>query len=276
MKPAFNILPEPFNQDTLKLLIEAGNYGISFTWFTRYPDSIEGILVYNLDQVLTPTEWLSALNEIYREQPLLQKTCSSVCFCVNFPDSMLVPGEYYNQATAKEMLISNFQTGPEYEIRTDVLKEQKIFNVYGIRKELFEFFQHHHPNLKISHSSSLELQNIPEDTSLTCIIYHNSFKVFAHHQDKFLYCGSFGYSKPVDTAYYLLKICDTYGLKPDQVPLRLSGMIDEYSILYNEMYKYFMNVSFIPAREGVNLHDRIRFYPSHFFSHQTFLITCAS
>lgn len=276
MKPAFNILPESFDQEQTGMIIEAGNYGISFTWFTRLPEAVIGILVYNFDRIFTPTEWISALNEIFREQPILKNQYSSVCFCVNFPETLFIPGELYNQASAKELINRTYQLGPESMIQTDVLKEQKLFNIYGVRNEIQEFFQFQYPRLKTAHSSSQELQYFLHSNAITCIVYHNSFKVFVINEGKFLFSGIFDYNKPVDTAYYLLRICETYGLNPEEISLNLCGMIDEYSILYNEIYKYFMNVTFLPAREGVNFHERIRFYPSHFFSHQTFLITCAS
>lgn len=276
IKPALNILPELKEGSALHLIIEMGNYGISFTWFSKFPDSIEGTLIYHFEELLAPSEWISVLNSIYRNHSLGSMQHKEVLVRINFPESLFIPGEVYNQAAATELLIRSFQLGPEMAIRTDILKEEKLFNLYGIRKEILDFFQHHYPNMKLEHSSGEELSHFAGSSSLTCIIYHNAFKVFAFKENRFLYSGIFSYHKPIDTAYYLLKICESYGLDPASIPLRLCGMIDEYSILYNEIYKYFGDVSFLPVKEGTALQERIRFYPAHFFSHQTTHISCAS
>lgn len=276
MKPAFNILPEPSDRNGLSMLIEAGNYGISFTWFSRNPHAIVGIQVYNFETKMYPSEWMSTLLEIYDEQEILHLTFNEVCFCVDFPESVFIPGEMYEKASATNLLARAWQTEPDDLINTDILKDQKVFNVYALSKELEGFFKSRYSRLNITHSSSLELPVFSQSNSLTCIIYHNAVKVFAFDEGKFLYSGYCEYAKPVDAAYFLLKICHAYNLSPSVIPLRICGMIDAYSALYNELYKYFMHVEFLPAKEGIALHDRIKFYPPHFLSHQTMLTACAS
>ena len=276
MKPAFNILPEPSDRNGLNMLIEAGNYGISFTWFTRSPHAIVGIQVYNFDSKLFPSEWTALLHKIYDEQEIFRSAFREVCLCVDFPESIFIPGEMYDKATATDLLEKSWQTDPDDTICTDILKDQKLFNVYALNSEIETFFRSRYSKLNISHSSSLELPVLSQSNALTCIIYHNSIKVFAYENGAFLYTGYCAYAKPVDAAYFLLNICESYRLSPNTIPLRICGMIDVYSSLYNELYKYFMHVEFLPAKDGVEFHERIKFYPPHFLSHQTMLTTCAS
>ncbi|MBS1774603.1 MAG: DUF3822 family protein [Chitinophagaceae bacterium] len=276
MKPAFNISPSPGDQEGKNLLIEVGNYGVSFSWYRNNPNFLEGILVFNFDKFLTPSEWIGALNSMYRNYPVLGMPHHSIRVCINFPEFMLIPGEYYNPVNARELFSRTFQSGPEFEIITDVLKEEKIFMVYGVRKELYDFFQFHYPNWVMLHASVNEIRSWGKENSITCIIYHNAIKIIACRDGSFQYCGIFSFTKPVDVVYFLLKVCETYQLDPETIPLKLCGMVDEYSILYNEVYKYFGIVSFISENENFEMQERIRFYPNHFFCHHTIQISCAS
>jgi len=275
MKPVFNILPGPSGLNNLNLLIEAGNYGISFSWFDHALNAMVGVQMYNFNTIHTPSEWISVLNQIYRDQPLLREAYHLVCFSSNFAETILVPGEFFVQSTIKELLSQVYQTRPTDIILTDMLKEEKLFNVYALPEDLYNFFQLKHNGITFSHSSSKEIRELSSESAMVCIVYHNALKVHLYSNHAILYSGIFEYTTPADMSYHLLKICKSYRIAADAIALKICGMIDEYSALYNEIYKYFLHVEFLVVNENIKLNERIKFYPSHFFCHQTILGTCA-
>ena len=109
-----------------------------------------------------------------------------------------------------------------------------------------------------------------------CIFFHNSIKVFLFNGPALQLVQQFNYDTPVDAAYHLLNCCEQYNLAAAEITLMLSGMIDEQSKLYTELYRYFLSIEFEQTDKEIELHDRIKFYPSHFFSHLTGLASCVS
>ena len=64
MKAAFNILPVINENERLHLLLEAGDYGISFTWYSKDPMDVKGLAVYNFTAATTAAEKAIELENI--------------------------------------------------------------------------------------------------------------------------------------------------------------------------------------------------------------------
>jgi hypothetical protein len=73
----------------------------------------------------------------------------------------------------------------------------------------------------------------------------------------------------LDVVYYLLNICQKFGLSQEATHLSLSGLIDKDSALFKDIYQYFSDISF---NEGVSLNDD---YPAHYFTSIYQLAACA-
>jgi len=52
----------------------------------------------------------------------------------------------------------------------------------------------------------------------------------------------------------------------DEIILELSGLIEKQSELYNELQKYFLNISFDHMEDSIKITDELREYPLHYFS----------
>ena len=86
----------------------------------------------------------------------------------------------------------------------------------------------------------------------------------------------FEYTTPTDAAYQLLNICNQYDLSPKEIPLTVSGFIDKKSNLFDELYRYFLNIDLDKPDNGVAIATHISQYPVHFFSHLILLVKCVS
>ena len=277
MKAAFNILPVKNENEPLHLLVEAGCYGISFIWFTKSPGDIKGLAVYNFVNSVSPSEIAEEINNVLRSHPVFSEPNASVTICYDFKESLLVPGEYHKQQTDKAMLGLVYDSDNNSDIKTDTVRDINIFNAYAVDKKIAAVLSGKFPAAAIYHSTSLHLEKIrPSGHQLYCIIFHNSLKVFLFKEGALQLVQQFTCSKPVDVTYHLLNCCGQYDMNATDVSLQLSGMIDAHSILYNELYKYFLNISFQQQDAAIIVHDKIKFYPEHFFSHLTALVSCVS
>ncbi len=277
MKIAFNILPVNTDYEHMHLLIEAGSYGVSFIWFTKEPYYIQGISVYQLTEKCLPGSMADAIENMLHLNPAFNKTHASVTICYDFKESLLIPEDHYKPLTAEAMLNLVYATGAESNIKSEPVIGFPVHNVYAIHKKIENVFSQQFPKASVLHATCLQLQLMkPKNKLLYSIFFHNSIKVFLFDGPSLQLVQYFNYITPVDAAYHLLNCCEQYDTRPEDVSLLLSGMIDEKSKLFAELYGYFLNIEFENTDQKTALHERITFYPSHFFSHLTGLAVCVS
>ncbi|MFN8248033.1 MAG: DUF3822 family protein [Ferruginibacter sp.] len=277
MKPAFNILPDAGDKDSLHLLIEVGEEGISFVWYSKSPSFVQGLAVYNFPDGLGYNGIAAEIDAIFRSNGLLNNWYTSVTICYDFKESLLLPAEYNIPNAAEEMLNLVYDSGDMEDIRTEPITATSMLNAYAVDKKIAAVLLNKFPEAATFHSSSLLLQKMQANgTELHCIIFHNTLKVFLFKEGALQFTQQFHYTKPVDVSYHLLNSCAQYNINGSEVSLFLSGMVEAHSNLYNEIYKYFLNIQFESQDPGIHSHDRIRFYPEHFFSHLIAMVSCVS
>ncbi len=275
MKAAFNILPDISENERLHLLLEAGDYGISFTWFTKDPLDVKGLAVYNFTAATSAAEKAIELENILASNAVFKAQNESVHICYDFKESILIPAVFYKPGTEKALLELMHDTDNDSNIKCESIADK--YNIYAVDNKLESLLLNRFPGAKTNHSTTLQLQNgFPAGDQLFCIIFHNSIKVILTRDGALQIVQHFSYAGHTDAAYHLLNSCEQYNLKSTAVTLHLSGLVDTSSMLYNELYKYFLNIEFDNIRDGINLQERIKFYPLHYFSHLTTLISCVS
>lgn len=270
-------MPVITDYENVNLLVEAGNYGISFVWFTKDPLNIVGISVYHLSDRMLPEEVADEIEKTLKASPVFSKINASTTICYDFKESILVPALYYQSATNFSMLNLIHASENDYNIKTDVVNRHNAVNVYAIHKKIEEVLNRQFPSAIIHHSTSLQLEKIHTvDKFLYCNFSHNCIKVIMFNGSAFQLVQQFNFNTPADAAYHLLNCCKQYDFMPSEVSLMLSGMIDEKSKLHTELYRFFLKVEFEKIDELIGCHDRMKFYPAHFFSHLISLASCVS
>lgn len=276
MKTAFNILPERDGAEKLNLLIEVGYYGMSLLWFSKDPVDVKGIVVHNFVNKSLAEEISAEIESLLQSNTFFTDSHTSTTICYDFKESLLVPESYHNPAAADSMLGLVFATDKNSNIRSENTSANGIYNVYAVDKGIEALFLRNFPAASIRHTSSLQLQPKEEGESMHCIFSHNSIKVVIFKGTGLQLVQYFNYNTPVDAAYNLLNCCSQFGISASVVKMSLSGMIDETSKLYDELYRYFLHIEFDVPGDDIRFQDRIKFYPSHFFSHLTSLASCVS
>ena len=275
MKVAFKIFPEKEQDTNCHLLIEAGGESISFMLFSKSPFETTGLLMYNLDKNLLSVEIATEINEIINSEPLLQQSFQSVTICYNFIESVLVPEQHFNETAADEMLTLLFGNSGDAIVYCDKVEEKRIVNVYRVAEIVMQVLQEFYPDAAHLHTTSLQLKKTPvENNTLTCIVYHSGIKIILYKEHKLQLVQYFSYNIALDVAYHLLNVCVQHSIPATEVTILLSGMIDEKSNLYDEIYKYFSKVQFDTFPVDAVVADGILKNPSHFFSHLISLTSC--
>lgn len=273
MKAAFNIPPSAGENNSLHLLVETGDYGVSIIWFIKDPFSVKGLAIFNKPD----DEEEINLEEIFKSQEAFLSNISSTTICYDFKETLLIPDDYHDLSAAEVALNLLYGEGISMVLNNDQVTSSNIYNYYRVKKQTEAFFTRKFPANKTFHSSSLLIGHLNKSADiLYCIILHNSFKVLLYKDGTLQFVQQFNYSVPEDVAYHLLNVCEQHDIKPLDVQLQISGMIEKKSALYQELYKYFMNITLGFGNNSISALKEIMDLPFHFFSHLTALALCVS
>lgn len=273
MKTAFKILPVLSPGKSCHLLAEAGRDTISLLWYSKDPLRIEGLFVYQPAKENSDGTLAEQLQKLLATENLPHYHSAVICY--NFKESLLVPVELYNEANNKEMLACLYGDMPGSSFYAERVQGMEAYNAYRVPSTISETIDNRFFGATVYHSNSL-LAGSKNHHDLYCIVYNTYIKAMLFIGGKLQMIQLYDYNTPSDVAYHLLNICQQHHISPAEITLTLSGFIERQSNLYEELYRYFLNVEMDAVPSSVELSDETRVYPEHFFSFLTTLVTCVS
>lgn len=271
LKSGYNIPLKDTGNQSLQLLIEMGDFGISLIWTDTQKKQIAALAVYVFEEEDDKVEQIS--NTI-KTVVIPGRDHKGLKIFYNFKESMLVPTKYYNEDLNEQMLSLLFGEDEDTVIRTDKLVRLQICNIYRLPAALDNFITSTFPQVNYFHSSSCQIVQQYSSTEMVCIVFYNAIKVMLYIDGHLYLVQQFKYNGPEDVSYHLLNICNQHDLKPTEIKLHISGMIVQDSILFQHLYNYFLHIDFIAMSDQIKMREDINDLPAHFFSHLTELATC--
>ena len=276
METTFKILERKKWSSGQNLIIELGWEGISFVWYEKVPLRVNSIIQYQFKRNRTAEQLADLLDNLFNKENDYFENIEEADIFFNFSETELVPEKYYNAAVATELL--GYKHGKEAEaiLFTEKVKIIDGINVYRVHEDILDTLKTYFPAIKVHHSNSanVELALERDGNALFCIVYNNSFKALLNKNGRLQIVQYFQYNAPNDVAYHLLNICSQHGIEACR--LYLSGLIDESSMLYNTVSKFFGDVVLLPPNEQIAYSEPLLDQPLHFFAHLTSLTRCAS
>ena len=192
-------------------------------------------------------------------------------FCSAFPEAILVPKKLYNPNSG--FLSSLYAT--EASSHADYIGEWSLVNNYAFPKaidsairENFSSPSYYHvytPALKIG--SGYDASN-----QVTIHFAPSHFRVVVKSSGQLLLAQMYSYTAPLDVVYYLLKIFQELGLSNEETAVIISGLVDEDSGLYKELYQFVQHLHFA-KKGGLQLKKDL---PAHYFTSLYNLAACVS
>jgi Protein of unknown function (DUF3822) len=220
----------------------------------------------------------NVLENLYRQLPELRASYQQVNLCYDHPRSVLVPVANYQEKDTRLMLETMHGVNARERILTEALAEWQLNNVYAVPSSIHEWAGQYFRNGHYWHTYSLGIKNIQStdfEGSLVVDFRTDDFSLIASKGNKILLTQTFAYSTPADVIYYLLRTCQEFAFSQDMVRLSLSGLVDKESVLYREIYQYFINVRFREPSWQISDAGQQDF-PIHFFTSLNDLARCAS
>ena len=274
MKQLFHIAAGEGNESVQPVLsIRLGEKHCCFSVTDFISKELKSLAYYTSDEVND-----IFLQELFAAHPELNAAFYQVLICYDYPQSSFVSLKEYKYEDTNLLLNAMYGLNGTATILSELIAEWQLYNVYAVPKNVQDWVSKKFVARKHWHQYSVSIKNINPGTvggSLLVDLRKDDFTVLATDNNKLLLAQTFLYSTPDDVLYYLLKICEQFELSQKEVHISLSGLVDQQSALYRELYQYFLHVEFrdagwtIPASANSES-------PLHFFTSLNDLSRCAS
>jgi hypothetical protein len=217
------------------------------------------------------------LNELFAAHQELNTAFYQVLICYDYPQSCLVAFKEYKHGDAGLLLNTMFGLNGTSAVISESIAEWQLYNVYAVPEKVHEWVTKKFPAGKYWHQYTLNIKNskpATEGGSLLVDIRKDDFTLLATANNKIILAQTFLYSTHDDIIYYLLKVCQQFGLSQQEVHIGLSGLVDQQSALYRELHQYFLQVEFRDTDWTVTASANSE-SPAHFFTSLNDLVQCA-
>lgn len=267
VNPSFTISTANASADKPILLVLAGRQGISLIQLDTDTGTFISVQVYHFAKQLTDSNIAEEMSNILSAENLLQQYLKKIYITWCFDENILIPTAYFDAGNAKAMLDLVYGDASQAVVQNEIVLAQDIRLVYRIPVAVKNIVNNWFPFSIQSHQSSL-LINIEKEKKdlLYCNFYPNSFTVLLRKHGQLQAIQNFEFATPEDAVYHLLNVCRSFEADATSILLTLSGMIDANSNLYNELYKYFLNIEFASLPANFSYIAEINNYPKHYFS----------
>lgn len=274
MRTVFEILPTTLDEEKCTLLCEVNNEGFSYVIKENDNQFCTGLGIYHYDKTKPPVGLPIDLQILFHQKDIFAMKFKRVKIVYSFPQSVLIPFSMYN--SEKTSTVMNMMHGDLHSNETllsDVIPSQYYYNSYRIPAALYEVVQKQFPMAVSMHQYTLLLKSSSEQTEkLSVIFYTQKIIVCLFWNGKYQLVNSFNYYSSEDVSYTLLNICHQFNIK--NIHLEISGLIEENSALYKEIYKFFNDIQFASLPAANNYSEEIIKYPAHYFSNIFAIDSC--
>ncbi len=173
--------------------------------------------------------------------------------------STLVPLPLFNKNNAALYLEFNHFHHKENRVVFDSIKHSDAVNVYSLPKAVIEKVKTTWPNVLLKHSSTCLIENLHvliknkrDNNTLFLNVAENSFDLIYFKDNKLHFYNQFAFNTKEDFIYFLLTAIEQLKLNPESVELLLSGKIDKSDAVYEIIYRYIRQVSFVGRNDNLS------------------------
>jgi hypothetical protein len=282
LKPDFHIHSENISYEDRaegRLLIEVNSNAFSYVLMNLRGMRPLVVKYYQLDG-LKVASLADCLSEIILADEILSGTVGETFLVYNFPESNLVPEKFFSMDLNKQL--TDLVYG---DLKKDLVLSEKIpwwdiHNVYRIPADVHILLQQKFASGRYWHFYTLQLKShkmfcAKEDGEfMKAIFYADKMVVIIFRNGLLQLIQTFPYHDSKDAAYHLLNCCQQLGLNQDKLVVETSGLVERQSALYEDLYKYFLQLSFEKMEDNIMVTEELKEYPLHYFSSLLKMAVC--
>ncbi|MET0243982.1 MAG: DUF3822 family protein [Flavitalea sp.] len=275
IRPSFNIVPENANAEEWEqsiMVLEVSPNFLGCVWYNQPKQKLLGLRHYNIEELGGRT-CREIMTDILRDDELLNVKVAKVIMVYNYSECSIVPEQHFEPSYNRPMLNMMYGDAEKSLVLSEKIDVLPVYNVYRIPPEIHKLFQGKYTSSSYWHYYTLQLsfyqveRDSPADMPrIRVVFYADKFMIGAFRDGEILILQSFIYQTPEDVSYYLLSVLNAHDIKPEDVILKISGLIDEDSILYAELVKYFQHLVWDALPQTIDPAGILKEFPPHYFS----------
>jgi hypothetical protein len=272
--PKFNIQIPGASTDNSSLFVQLNFSAISFLTIDA-GNKITSLVSYDFPSGINELTLVSFLKEIFNTDTLLQKAFKKIDVVFAFSTALLIPYEFHNNAANKAMFELVYGDTHDNVLKSDLRFQHDFCNIYEVPRLVNSIVTTKFPTATFTHQYSLLPDIIKQSGShLYAIFGEHDVTAMLLKEGKIQIIQNFKFTAPEDVTYYLLGICENFGLNINETVLHLNGNIATDSDLYKEIDAYFLQVEYAILTQAFNYADELKQYPAHLFSHLFATASC--
>jgi hypothetical protein len=186
----------------------------------------------------------------------------------------MLPVAGYEEKKLQALHQSLFPFNNAAVFKTETMAEWQLQLGYTLPASLLQGCLSRFSNARVRHAFKLALDTAGQSGAagkLLVDIGIETFRVLLLKNNRLQLFQSYPYSNPADVLYYLLSICEAQLVSPAEVTVVLTGLLEQESALYKELWQYFTHVE---LREAGFVSEDLPF-PQHYFTTLNDLLLCA-
>ena len=266
VQPTFQIPVTVTDTSHSGLYIELGATGLSYV-VMDHQKNISGAVLYSFSPELDQSELLEAIQTVLKQEKSLSNRFEKTHIIWSFPECLLVPHELMDDAHAGEMLDLVYGDAENATLKTDFIYQLNMHALYRIPEQIEKLMRSHFSSATQVHQYALLpvcSNKVPDE--LLLIFYNNRFTAMLHVAGKLQMIRSFNFQQPLDALYHLLNMSTQFNLDVNTIQLRLCGMVDAKSNLFETISKYFLHIEMVQWPADITCKTATDQFPPHFFS----------
>ncbi|BAV06538.1 Protein of unknown function [Filimonas lacunae] len=264
VQKTFGIYNPETNSGNEQFYLELGNSHVAIWLKDSQSNVISSFELFEYDAEMTPI-----LANVIRDVKTISKIAKDyhpqVQVIWENSECLLVPTPYYEEKVSPHYLNIVFGNALHAEVAGQNNTASQTAAVFRVPKSWKEAILQYYPNAGFEHKYLGLFNSFTTDKQgLYAFFYRNHFILVVVKDRKVQLMQTFNYQTPEDVLYYILNTCNQYGLDYEKTPVRVAGLIDFKSSLYEEMVKYLPDVA-VDTLPGNKVGKAFSDQPVHYF-----------
>jgi Protein of unknown function (DUF3822) len=239
MLPTFNSVVANLPEKAVNTLLYVSDTEVGFLDWLPETKEIVGYSHIAYTTVSEIQEYIEThfSQSIARQNALLK---GYVVFDVS--ENSIVPNSLYNPTNNQSILSLMFGVENNAEVMTDANKFLDAMVVYRVGKDVLKTINEQMPTASVQHAMGVELNDSAlQGDFVQCLVMNKKIKYSVVKSGKLVVVNYVTYQTPIDVCYTLLRACEFAQVDVQDIEVRLLGLIDVNSALFDEVKKFFGN-----------------------------------
>ncbi len=262
-------LSKKSNANDLSILIGVDRFSFLISDGQQHVNALKSY-VYN--KPLSPNYSLAAaIRDVCRTDSLLNLPYQSTRIGFSNTKNTIIPEPLFSGDQLAIYLKNIIDFPATDRLQADFIKGLQIRNVFGLNDANAKVLENFFPSAKLFHHQTAVLEGYSKLAAVLSghqvfiNVHDREVQVMAFVGKELLFNNVFPFQTPEDFIYYVLLVYHQFQLKPEIVPLTISGLLIKDSKIYHLLYRYIRLLNLVQSPDYYRFDDDLKQEDLHFY-----------